>query len=110
MAFDTVNERISALNISTFGLMAGLFIPLQASGAITTDDAENALGWYIGVDVPIGVAAEGEIVYATCPIVREVSQDCTIAREVSNTCEVTKEISETCEITREISATATVDD
>lgn len=53
MAFDTVNERISALNISTFGLMAGLFIPLQASGAITTDDAENALGWYIGVSVAV---------------------------------------------------------
>lgn len=52
MAFNTINERISALNVATFGVLIGLFIPLQADGDITSDDGENSLGYYIGVVPP----------------------------------------------------------
>jgi len=50
MAFDTVNERRSALNIGLFGLLLPMFIPLESDGSNTNDDGENALGYYVGYD------------------------------------------------------------
>lgn len=109
MSYDTVNERRNAINIATFGMMAALFIPLTPDGTFSTDDSENALGFWIGLDVSTEVAGEGEIVSYTCTITRERSVTCTVNNEISETCEITKEISETCDITMEISATTLLD-
>ena len=53
MAFTTVNERRSANNIATFGINSLLFIPLTSDGSFSTDDSENTLGFWIGLDVEI---------------------------------------------------------
>jgi hypothetical protein len=110
MAFDTVDLRRSALNLATFGITSLLFIPLTPDGSFSTDDSENALGFWIGLDVSTAVPGEGEKVYASCPVVRSISAVCTVTPDISKSCPITRSISKTCEITREIHATTKVDD
>jgi hypothetical protein len=57
MAFITVDYRRSANNIATYGVMALNFISLTPDGSFTTDDSENVLGFYIGVDVTVTAPA-----------------------------------------------------
>lgn len=53
MAFETVNERRNALNLGLFGLNNLMFIALDPDGSFSEDDSENALGFYIGLDVEV---------------------------------------------------------
>jgi hypothetical protein len=53
MAFTTVDERRSANNIATFGINSLLFIPLTSDGSFSTNDSENILGYWIGLNVEI---------------------------------------------------------
>lgn len=66
MSYDTVDERRNAINIATFGMMAALFIPLTPDGTFSEDDGENALGYYIGIDVGI-TFTETEDIYEATP-------------------------------------------
>lgn len=39
------------MNLATFGITSLLFIPLTPDSSFSTDDSENVLGYWIGLDV-----------------------------------------------------------